>query len=65
VTIEEMIKIIIIVHRRQLIDTVNYPRANWFGPDFDQILILTNPLRASMFAIARAKLLFQTAVPQL
>jgi len=45
--------------------TVNYPRANWLGPGFDQILILTNPLRASMFAIARAKLLFQTAVPQL
>jgi len=65
VTIEEMMRIIIIVHRRQLIDTVNYSRANWLRPGFDQILILTNPLRASMFAIARAKLLFQTVVPQL
>jgi len=45
--------------------TVNYPRVNWLGSGFDQILILTNLLRASMLAIACAKLLFRTAVPQL
>lgn len=44
---------------------VNYPRANRLGPGFDQILILTNPLRASMLAIARAKLPFRIAVLQL
>jgi len=38
---------------------------NRLNPGFDQILILINPLRASMLTIARVKLLFRTVVPQL